>query len=417
MKNLGYCLVISLLPFLFVACDGGSSSDNGNPLRSGNSDDFYCKVTRNGGNLLQEANIPGECEAFAEIVDNGDGTSLMSTEMTVYGKSAEEYESICDSLSEISNVFVPGSYQCKNGYFRYKILVDNNKINLDEVEKDAKKECENNEAEYKENSQPGNVPVESSESNSNFSSSSFGSPEESSFKNSVTCDVSKEGNNVVQRMTLNEFGSVEKMTATYAPGMEEWNLSIELLFDGFAAESMAADACEEFKSESENVSCTGNKVSYSMDYGGVGDADELVTFLQKECEAMKSDYNGVDFDGPRETPSDLPTSCKVTEGESSLTVNVSYRDWAYSSTIQISGSVSHEEELFTGDYGDMAEKMCLSDKSDPDNGSVVCDGGKITIDGTWDESLTLAEMKLLSDYMCDALLDGTVTFEEMMFEE
>lgn len=417
MKNLGHCLMISLLPFLLVACDGGSSSDNGNPLRSGNGDEFYCKVTRNGGNLEQVANIPGKCEAFAEIVDNGDGTSLMSTEMMVYGKSAEEYEFICDSLSEMSNVFVPGSYQCKNGYFKFKILVDNNKINLDEIEQDAKIECENNEAEYKEKSQSGNGPVESSESNFVFSSSSFSSPEGSSFKKSFTCDVSREGDNIVQHMNLNEFGVIEKNTLTYAPGADGWTFSAELSFDGFAAESMAADACEEFKSESKNVSCTGNKVSYSMYFGGVGDADELVAFLQKECEEMESDYNGLDFDGPREVPSDIPTSCKVTEGESSLTMNISFSDWSYSSTIQIIGSSIHGVDEFIGNYGDMAERTCLSDMNDPGNASVNCDGGKISFDGVWDEPLTLAEMKSFSDEVCNALLDGSLSFEELMFDE
>lgn len=415
MKKLGYCFVISLLSFLFVACDGGSSSDDGNPLRSGNGDEFYCKVTRNGGNLEQVANIPGECEAFAEIVDNGDGTSLMSTEMTVYGKSAEEYESICDSLSEISNVFVPGSYQCKNGYFKFKILVDNNKINLDEVERNAKIECENNEVEYKEKSQSGNGPVESSESNSDFSSSSFSSPEGSSFKNSFTCDVSKEGDNIVQRMNLNEFGIIEKSTLTFAPGAEAWAVSAEFLFDGVAAESMAADVCEEYKSEFENVSCSGNKVSYSMYFGGVDDADKLMALLQTECDEMESEYNGVDFDGPRETPSGLPTSCKVTDGESSLALNIVYSDWAYTSTATFSGSKVHEVELYSGNYGDRAEKQCAFDKAEGE--TVVCDGPSITLDYDWGMEISVDEMKTLTQYACELLLDGTMSFEEFVMEE
>lgn len=234
-------------------------------------------------------------------------------------------------------------------------------------------------------------------------------------KNSFTCDVSKEGDNIVQRMTLNQFGIIEKSTLTFAPGAEAWAVSAELLFDGVAAESMAADVCGEYKSEFENVSCSGNKVSYSMYFGGVDDADKLVTFLQKECDEMESEYNGVDFDGPSETPSELPTSCKVTDGESSLTLNIVYSDWTYTSTVTFSGSKSHEVSLYSGNYGDRAEKQCAFDKSE--GGTVVCDGPSIILDDDWGMEFSLDEMKSFSQYACELLLDGTMSFEEFVMEE
>lgn len=234
-------------------------------------------------------------------------------------------------------------------------------------------------------------------------------------KNSFTCDVSKEGDNIVQRMTLNQFGIIEKSTMTYAPGADGWTYSAELLFDGLAAESMAADACEEFKSESENVSCTGNKVSYSMNIGDIDDTSKLMAILQKDCDEMESEYNGVDFDGPSETPSELPTSCKVTDGESSLTLNIVYSDWTYTSTVTFSGSKSHEVELYSGNYGDRAEKQCAFDKAE--GGIVVCDGPSIILDDDWGMELSIDEMKTLTQYACELLLDGTMSFEEFVMEE
>lgn len=251
-------------------------------------------------------------------------------------------------------------------------------------------------------------------------------PNNTSEGDDFSCDVSQENGKVYQRMSMNEYGLSMNVELVYEQVGSEWLISSHIVYDGLGAASAAKDECSEYQMEYSpmiakgemTLECGEKSLDWSVPVEETGiSVGQLMKTLQGECDEMKSDYNGVDFDGPREAPSDIPTSCKVTEGESSLTLNVSFSDWAYSSTIQINGSVSHEEELFSGNYGDMAEKMCLSDKSNPDNESVVCDGEKITIDGKWDELLTLTEMKSLSDYMCAALLDGSLSFEEMMFEE
>ena len=193
-------------------------------------------------------------------------------------------------------------------------------------------------------------------------------------------------------MTLNQFGIIEKSTLTFAPGAEAWAVSAEFLFDGVAAESMAADVCEEYKSELEvPVTCSENKVSYNIGFGGVDDADKLMAILQNECDEMELEYNGVDFDGPRGTPSELPTSCKVTDGESSLTLNIVYSDWTYTSTVTFSGSKSHEVELYSGNYGDRAEKQCAFDKAEEYRLPVMILGDGML--GQIMEAVTLPEMR------------------------
>ena len=244
--------------------------------------------------------------------------------------------------------------------------------------------------------------------------------------NDFSCTVSQENGKVYLRVYMNEMSLIMNAEMVYEQTGTEWLISSRTAYDGPGAEFTAKDECSEYRSDYRSAIASGEmtlvcgekSVEWSMSEQNVGTSvSQLMFTLQTECDELKQGYNGYDLDGPREKPSDIPTSCKITEGESSLTLNVNFSDWAYSSTIQINGSVSHEEELFSGNYGDMAEKMCLSDKSNPDNESVVCDGEKITIDGKWDELLTLTEMKSLSDYMCAALLDGSLSFEEMMFEE
>lgn len=244
--------------------------------------------------------------------------------------------------------------------------------------------------------------------------------------NDFSCTVSQENGKVYLRVYMNEMSLIMNAEMVYEQTGTEWLISSRTAYDGPGAEFTAKDECSEYRSDYRSAIASGEmtlvcgekSVEWSMSEQDVGTSvSQLMFTLQTECDELKQGYNGYDLDGPREKPSDIPTSCKVTEGESSLTLNVNFSDWAYSSTIQINGSTSHEEELFTGDYGDMAEKMCISDKSDPDKLSVTCEGSKITNDGVWDISLTLAEMKELSNYMCDALLDGSMTFEELMFED
>lgn len=443
MKKFGFVFLVSAASFLMVSCDSGSSSsdegDSRNPVFSGEMDggEFVCDVEVDGGNLRQVANIPGECEAFAEIVDNGDGTSLMSTEMMVYGKSAEEYEFICDSLSEMSNVFVPGSYQCKNGYFKFKILVDNNKINLDEIARSAEKECEQNRIEYEEKiktSNPGlndngyesgdsrmssnSGNVDSNPHTNTFDGKSSSSASPSSLQNSVTCNVSKEGDKVVQRMTLNQFGIVENVISEYEWVGTNWRISAVFSFDGIAAESNASDLCQEMREDMAgdalSFSCDAQSVSFVEDLPGEnGDANSVVSFLQDECDEIKSSYNGYDFEGPRDAPDEIPTSCNVTESGNSMTVNLVYSDWSYSSTIVIDGEKIHETEMFYGNYGDYADLMCATDKADPENENVVCNGAEIQLDSDSGE-FSKDEMKQMSQMMCDYLQEGLMSFDDLI---
>lgn len=97
-----------------------------------------------------------------------------------------------------------------------------------------------------------------------------------------------------------------------------------------------------------------------------------------------------------------------------MTLNLTYTDWAYSSTIFIEGGYSHATAKFTGNYGDYADLMCASDKADPDNENVECNGAEIMVDSEWDDSMTFNEMKQLSQMTCDYLLDGLMSFDDLI---
>lgn len=250
----------------------------------------------------------------------------------------------------------------------------------------------------------------------------------SSSSEDYFCKVSQENGKVYQRSKVKLLGtttmSSELMYEKSNDGV--WRLSAQNVFEGADAKAETAIFCADFKEkyfseiQSGQVSVVCGELNVELTQPIVvnsSSTDEIVMLAQDNCNLMLQNYNIYDSDGPQDSSSELPTSCKITQGDSSITLSLSYSTWDYTSTIQISGSTSHEEELFTGDYGDKAEKMCLVDKNDYDELSVSCEGGKIISDGIWDLSMSIAEMKILSDYMCSALLDGTITFDELMFED
>lgn len=245
--------------------------------------------------------------------------------------------------------------------------------------------------------------------------SSFGSDD-------FYCKVSQEDGKIYQRMkmtTLNVFS----MTAVAVYEMKEdgnWYYTANFVLDGPGAAIEAKDLCDDNKEEYSSeiasglatVTCGEKSVEVVERLGAVSPS-LIEPYLQNVCDEMKNDYNGYDFDGPRKTTDELPTSCKVTPGESSFTLDLAYSDWAYSSTIQFAGTVAHEVELFSGNYGDRATRMCAYDKSDFENENVTCEDGKIELDTDW-EGFTTDDVMELSQAMCKALLDGTMTFEDMM---
>ena len=248
-----------------------------------------------------------------------------------------------------------------------------------------------------------------------------------SGNDAFSCNVTTEDGKVYMRTKITSLGILtaymEMVYEEYEP--DEWMTTTRTVYEGPGLASEVSEQCAEVKEEysseirrgEASVVCDENSITLTEKIGYLGvAAPGLASHLQNYCTELGEEYNGYDFDGSRETPSDVPTSCKVTDGESSFTLDIVYSDWAFSSTIQYSGGVSSELSVFSGNYGDRAERMCAYDKQNSDD-VVNCEEGVITVDSDWDDELTSADIKTLTQAMCSALLDGTVSFEELMFDD
>lgn len=248
-----------------------------------------------------------------------------------------------------------------------------------------------------------------------------------SGNDAFSCNVTTEDGKVYMRTKITSLGILtaymEMVYEEYEP--DEWMTTTRTVYEGPGLASEVSEQCAEVKEEysseirrgEASVVCDENSITLTEKVGYLGvAAPGLASHLQNYCTELGEEYNGYDFDGSRETPSDVPTSCKVTDGESSFTLDIVYSDWAFSSTIQYSGGVSSELSVFSGNYGDRAERMCAYDKQNSDD-VVNCEEGVITVDSDWDDELTSADIKTLTQAMCSALLDGTVSFEELMFDD
>lgn len=246
------------------------------------------------------------------------------------------------------------------------------------------------------------------------------------------CFVERLGDKVVQTINVNGLINGTRQVTSYNLQGKRVQLDYDAELYGFDAED-AREFCASVKEQfyyvdSKLIKCGSDYVSFTawINNENGSTAADVAAGAQSACDVFNEKY-GVDDpeegggedepgNGSAETNYSV-TECTAIAEKNTLKVNFGGGDWSASYTVFFNTPWITTEERYNGVSSDVLNDICQSYKQDLDVEEVNCTENAVLYTEYDEEEYSADEIKMVGDYMCETLLSGKMTMEDMWFED
>ena len=249
------------------------------------------------------------------------------------------------------------------------------------------------------------------------------------------CFVERLGDKVVQTINVNGLINGTRQVTSYNLQGKRVQLDYDAELYGFDAED-AREFCATVKEQfyyvdSKLIKCGSDYVSFTawINNNNGSTAADVAAGAQDACDTFNEKYevNDPEGDGEGDVPgnggngsaeTNYPvTECAAIAGTDTLKVNFGGSGWSASYTVIFNTPWITSVESYNGVSSDVLNDICQSYKVDLDLEEVNCTDDSISYKEYDDGEYSVEEIQMVGDFMCETLLSGELTMEEIWFEE
>lgn len=249
------------------------------------------------------------------------------------------------------------------------------------------------------------------------------------------CFVERLGDKVVQTINVNGLINGTRQVTSYNLQGKRVQLDYDAELYGFDAED-AREFCATVKEQfyyvdSKLIKCGSDYVSFTawINNENGSTAADVAAGAQRACDTFNEKYGvedpgeGGEEDEPGNSgnasaETNYPvTECVANVKEDTLTINFGGGGWSAFYTVSFNTPWITSVESYNGVSSDILNDICQSYKRDLDVEEVNCTADAVSYTEYDEEEYSADEIKMVGEFMCQSLLSGELTMEEIWFEE